>query len=168
MNYITVYEISENYFPFHSLIPFMLLFVFMFLLFKAIKLKAKGITSFVLAVGIVLTGFICISNVYDWFYTKNNIIKPYFEGEYLTVAGEVENFEALHFHGNGTESFEIDGITFNYSKSSVKYVGYNTESSAGGYIKGNGQNVRIRYMYDTVYDRNIILKLEIEQSKSNT
>ena len=80
----------------------------------------------------------------------------------------MENFEPLHFQGNGTESFEIDGIKFNYSKSSVEYVGYNTESSAGGYIKENGQNVRIGYMYDAVYDRNIILKLEIEQSRSNT
>lgn len=168
MNYITVYEISQNYFPSYGLIPLVLLLLFSFFLFKSIKLKAKGITTLVLAFGIVLTGFICVSNVYDWLYTKNNIIKPYFEGEYLTVVGEVENFEPLHFQGNGTESFEIDGIKFNYSKSSVEYVGYNTESSAGGYIKENGQNVRIGYMYDAVYDRNIILKLEIEQSRSNT
>ena len=82
MNYITVYEISQNYFPFYGLIPLVLLLLFSFFLFKSIKLKAKGITTLVLAFGIVLTGFICVSNVYDWLYTKNNIIKPYFEGEY--------------------------------------------------------------------------------------
>lgn len=161
MEYTTVYEIATTYFPMYYIIPFVLLLLFVFLFYKLKKLKIKNVLCVILPLVIVLMSFLCIACVYDYIDTQKNIIKPYFVGEYKTVSGVVEDFEPLPPNGNGSESFEVNGIKFDYSKSSIAYVGYNIESSAGGYINKNGQNVRIRYVYDDVYDRNLILKLEI-------
>lgn len=164
MNYTTVYEIPQNYFPYYGVIPLVLLFLFSFLLFKSIKLKIKNKIIFMLAFCVFFTGFLCVANVYNWFYTRNNIIKPYFQGQYLTANGYVEHFEPLPVHGNGTESFEVNGVRFTYSKSSISYIGYNIESSNGGFIKANGQSVKIRYIYDDVMDTNLILRLDVNES----
>lgn len=161
MEYTTVYEIATTYFPMYYIIPFVLLVLFVFLFYKLFKLKIKNALCVILPLTIVLMSFLCVACVYDYIDTQNKIIEPYFAGEYKTVAGVVENFDPLPQNGNGTESFEVNGIKFDYSKSSIAYVGYNIESSAGGYISKNGQNVRIKYIYDDVYDRNLILKLEI-------
>ena len=161
MEYTTVYEISATAFPVYYIIPFVLLLVFAFLFYKLIKLKIKNSLCVILPLVIALMSFLSIACVYDYIDTQNNIIKPYFDGEYKTVSGVVENFKPLPSKGNGTESFEVKGIEFIYSKSSIAYVGYNTEASDGGYIYENGQKVRIRYAYDKVYNRNLILKLEI-------
>lgn len=161
MEYTTVYEIATTYFPIYYIFPFVFLLLFAFLFYKLIKLKIKNALCVILPLAIALMSFLCIACVYDYIDTRNNIIKPYFDGEYKTVSGVVENFKPLPSKGNGTESFEVNGIEFEYSKSSIAYVGYNIESSAGGYINKNGQNVRLKYIYDDVYDRNLILKLEI-------
>ena len=161
MEYTTVYEIATTYFPMYYIIPFILLLLFVFLFYKLLKFKIKNALCVILPLAIVLMSILCVACVYDYIDTQNKIIEPYFAGEYKTVAGVVEKFESLPPKGNGTESFEVNGIKFDYSKSSIAYAGYNIESSAGGYINKNGQNVRIRYVYDDVYNRNLILKLEI-------
>ena len=48
-------------------------------------------------------------------------------------------------------------------KSSISYIGYNIESSDGGFIKGNGQRVKIRHIHDDVKDTNLILRLEVNE-----
>lgn len=168
MEYITVYEIEKIFFPYYSFIPLILLALFGVLYYKLLTLHIKNILCVVLPVSILFMLFLCIANVYGFVNIKTNIVEPYFNGEYLTVEGNVANFKPLASHGKGTESFEVNGIKFNYSKTSVEYIGYNKVSNEGGYIKRNNQKVRIRYIYDKTYDTNLILKLEISNNSGDS
>lgn len=117
-------------------------------------------------ISFLLCLIIFIASIYDFIDVKNNVVKPYFNGEYYFVEGSVTNFEPLAAHGNGTECFEVDGVKFSYSRAAIEYVGYNKVFGEGGYIRKNGQNARIRYFYDETYDRNIILKLDVLKNET--
>lgn len=163
MEYITVYEIENIVFPYMILIPLVLLIIFSFLSYKANKLKANIILSIILSIATVSMTALCVANIYEFKNLKTNVLDLYFNGNYQTVEGTIEEFEPLPLNGNGTESFTVNGINFRYSKSALSYVGYKTTAAEGGYITENGQKIRIRYIYDYTYDNNIILKLDIEK-----
>ena len=163
MEYITAYEIENNFFPYYILIPELLLIIFGFLAYKSIKLKYNKILSVLLSIITILSTTLCITSIYEFYNVKTNIVESYFAGEYLTVEGKIESFDPLSLNGNGTESFEVNGIEFRYSDSALNYIGYKTTSVEGGVITNNGQKVRIRYVYNDTYDMNIILKLDVEK-----
>ena len=163
MEYITVYEIKNMFFPYMIFIPLLLLIIFGFLSYKAHKLRANIILSVILSTATIFMTTLCVANIYVFNDLKTNIIDSYFNGNFQAVEGTVQEFEPLPLNGNGTESFTVNGIEFKYSKSALTYVGYKTTAAEGGYITKNGQKVRIRYIYDYIYDNNIILKLDIEK-----
>ena len=166
MEYITVYEIEKNFFPYFILIPLVLLVLFGTLYYYLLKFQIKNILNIFLPIGIIFMLFLSIANIYGFIDTKTNIVEPYFNDEYFTVEGSVTNFKPLALHENGTESFVVNGVKFNYSKAAIEYVGYNKVFDEGGYIKKNGQNVRIRYIHDKTYDINVILKLEVLKTEN--
>ena len=163
MEYITVYEIENNFFPYYILIPTLLLIVFGFLAYKSIKLKYNKFISVLLTIITIFSTTLCITSIYNYYNIKTNIVDSYFAGEYLTVEGTIENFDPLSLNENGTESFEVNGIEFRYSDSALDYIGYKSTLTECGVITNNGQKVRIRYVYNDTYDMNIVLKLDIEK-----
>ena len=66
----------------------------------------------------------------------------------------------MKLEGHSSESFTVNGIEFTYSRSAPAN-GYHLAKVDGGYIHGNGQKVRIHYIYCN--NIAIILKLEIKE-----
>ena len=90
----------------------------------------------------------------------NHTVVAYEQGDYEIVEGYVENFDPMPYSGHKHESFEINGIKFEYSDYSVQF-GYNNTKSHGGVITGNGQHLKIGYVeYSNSYYGNIIVYIE--------
>jgi len=86
-------------------------------------------------------------------------VVAYEEGNYQIVEGYVENFAPMPAAGRADESFEINGVEFSYCDYEMR-PGYNNAKSLGGVITGNGQHLKIGYVY---YDRtygNVIVYIE--------
>lgn len=79
--------------------------------------------------------------------------------ELKTVEGPIMNYSPESKEGHGYEEFTVQGVEFHYSHFEEGRSGYNQTSRYGGVIKPN-LYVKISYYYD--FDRNAILKLEIE------
>lgn len=73
------------------------------------------------------------------------IIVSYQAGDYETVEGPVAHFTPMPYEGHGLESFEIDGVYFEYSDYVIQQ-GYHNTRSHGGVISGDGQNLKIGYI----------------------
>ena len=85
------------------------------------------------------------------------IVGAYKTGNYLTVEGEVENFDPRPLTGHKDESFDIGDVHFFYSGLSP---GYRRSAATGGVITGDGQKLRIRYVpYRRGYG-NVIMYIE--------
>ena len=83
----------------------------------------------------------------------------YNKGNYETVEGYVENFDPMPYDGGKRESFEINGVKFVYSDYAT-VSGYHKAKSHGGVIKGDGQHLRIRYIYLDEQYGNVIMYIE--------
>ena len=92
-------------------------------------------------------------------YEFKETVIPYYRGEYQVVEGYVENFNPLSEGGREVESFEINGVKFSYSIYSIQ-MGYNKNKTHGGVITGDGQHLRIRYIYTGKNLGNVILYIE--------
>ena len=125
---------------------------------KDIKLNMEFVKSFCL-VGIVfavvfsLVVLIIQANMY------NKTVVAYSKGEYQIVEGYVENFNPMPYEGHARESFEINGVVFEYSDYKIQ-PGYNNTKSHGGVIKENGQHLKIGYVYLNQTHGNIIVYIE--------
>ena len=93
------------------------------------------------------------------FDMHKNIITAYRNGQYETAEGYVENFTPQPIHGHATEHFEIDGVQFVYSEHE-SLQGYNATYYKGGVVRGDGQQLRIRYIPYEPWDRNVIVQIE--------
>ena len=67
----------------------------------------------------------------------------------------------LKWRGHNVEYFYVNDVYFEYSNE-VGY-GYNKPMIYGGFIKENGQLVRIAYISDSTNNHNIIVKIEISE-----
>ena len=88
-----------------------------------------------------------------------NTVGAYKNGDYLIVEGYVENFTPMSNGGSKRESFDINGVYFEYSDADV-IQGYNTPRFHGGVIQGSGQYLKIGYVYYNSSYGNIIVKIE--------
>ena len=87
------------------------------------------------------------------------VIVPYARGEYEVVEGPVENFVPMPSVGHADETFDIDGVHFAYSDNNVT-VGYRNTRVKGGVVRGNGQYLRVGYVYYNESYGNIIVYIE--------
>ena len=79
------------------------------------------------------------------------VIQAYKQGNYKNVEGYVEN---LHQHPVvekirkiwKKKSFDIKGVHFSYGDKFIKKFGYHRPSTQGGYIKKDGQYLKIGYI----------------------
>lgn len=89
----------------------------------------------------------------------DRVIGAYQRGEYQTVEGYVENFDPMPYEGHAEESFEINGVKFFYSDYSIQ-PGYRNAKSHGGVITGDGQHLKIGYVYLDESYGNVIVYIE--------
>ncbi len=98
-------------------------------------------TLFILTAAGILLLIALIGNLYD-------IISPiihYYSGDYKIVEGYVENFVPCPFSGHAMETFSINGVEFSYADDVIK-PGYRKTYYHGGYVRGNGQHLKIGYV----------------------
>jgi hypothetical protein len=112
--------------------------------------------------GFVLLSFFSIFNFIifiiltpSYFYNYYNTMKIYHNKEFQIIEGNVQNFKEISYK---SESFEVDGIKFEYSNAVFNFIGYRKTKFYGGEIDNN-KYVKIGYI--TKNDVNVILKLEI-------
>ena len=79
------------------------------------------------------------------------VIQAYKQGNYKNVEGYVENFVPASSGGEDQEdmeeeSFDIKGVHFSYGDKFIKKFGYHRPSTQGGYIKKDGQYLKIGYI----------------------
>jgi len=151
---------------FGQLIPFILLiFIFLFPRIMRKYVEATNVTVnmryvhifcryafvFVLVLALVTTAFQI--NMY------NKTVGAYRKGDYKIAEGYVENFVPMPYAGRADESFEINGVKFSYCDYEMR-PGYNNAKSHGGVITGNGQHLKIGYVYDDRTYGNVIVYIE--------
>ena len=114
-------------------------FGFIFLLLFFLDLSVKNI-------------FISLEKMYIW--------KVYLSEKYDVIQGEVSNFEAGDDMGRYKESFYINGVFFYYRNKELR-TGYNVAKCDGGVISGDGQLLKIYYVYSPFYKKgNHIVRIE--------
>lgn len=89
----------------------------------------------------------------------HKVIIPYANGQYEIVEGYVHNFIPMPPEGHSLEMFDIGDIHFEYSDNLVS-VGYNKTKTNGGIIRGNGQYLKVGYVYYNESYGNIIVYIE--------
>ena len=163
-----LYEATGN-FDFSFFIPvIMLVFIVVFPLIIKLKYKNNDKIDIVLTMRIVKLFCACVGlavvlisvivalaqyNMY------RKTVGAYNRGEYKIVEGYVENFDPMPYSGHANESFEINGVKFEYSDYNI-VQGYNKTKSHGGVITHNGQHLKIGYVYCGNSYGNIIVYIE--------
>ena len=99
-----------------------------------------------------------ITIIFEIDMTKKTV-GAYKRGDYQIVEGYVENFHPMPYGGHSQESFEINGVLFSYSDFNSQQ-GYNKAKSHGGVITGDGQHLKIGYVYYGGTYGNIIIYIE--------
>lgn len=124
-----------------------------------VKIDYKAVKMFCLCGGAFVTALliICWASHLSMY---NKIVGAYNSGQYEVVEGYVENFVPMPYEGRGNkESFEINGVEFSYSDYESQQ-GYNNAKSHGGVVEGNGQHLKIGYIYYNKTYGNIIVYIE--------
>ena len=86
-------------------------------------------------------------------------VKQYYEeGEYLEIEGKTEKY----FCTEGMAQFYVNGVKFQYRRADVGEHFWDDNDK----IKGDGQNVRIRYFIDEADGSGIILKIDISEKEA--
>lgn len=117
--------------------------------YKVVKIFCACAFSFVF----ILSAIAGLSQIYMY----KNVVGAYKSGDYKIVEGYVENFIPMPYEGHSDESFEINGVKFAYSDYAIQ-SGYNNAKSHGGVIEGDGQHLKIGYVFHN--NQNIIVYIE--------
>ena len=146
-----------------TVIPFvMVLLIARFLIREAREIRSKKTTKghrvnlFICSFGLVLSLLVCGIVITSQINMYQNIVVAYEEGRYMTVEGYVEDFTPMPAEGHAHETFQINGVLFDYSDNTA-LQGYNNTKVYGGVISSNGQHLKIRYIYYEPWDCNVIV-----------
>ena len=123
---------------------------------SAIK-RIPRYTGFLLAGVFVSLGACFILHGQLEMYRK--VIVPYAHGQYEIAEGYVQNFVPMPREGHSNEMFDINGVHFEYSDNNI-IVGYHHTKVRGGVIRGNGQYLKVGYVYFNETYGNIIVYIE--------
>lgn len=161
-----LYEVSPSFSLEFLIIPaILLIFVCLFPLILKKTAEEKGTP--IPKEGLIFIRVFCLCGALFVFFLSavafifqfnmyNKIVGAYNRGEYRTVEGYVENFHPMR---KSYETFDINGVEFSYSDYNL-HKGYNNTKSHGGVITGDGQHLKIRYVYFNETSGNIILYIE--------
>lgn len=151
---------NSTYIPFIVLFGFLLFFIKEIIAIRLEKsLRGHWVSICILPLVLIIIIAVCGITVSTQIDMYNNIAVVYREGQYETVEGYVENFVPMPYEGHAQESFEINGVYFEYSDYS-SLPGYHNAKSHGGVIIGDGQHLNIRYIYYEPRDCNVIVYIE--------
>ncbi len=156
-----LYEASNFTMQVHWVVPFAILGIIGLLLLLFAK---KPFFKLLSAVCLI----ICAVAAFQFINGYMNIIYTYNQEEYETVEGYVENFVPASDGGEDKEdleeeSFDIKGVHFSYGDRFIKKFGYHLPSTQGGFIKRDGQYMKIGYI--ETKKGNVIVKIEERQNK---
>lgn len=148
------------------LIPFIVAAGFLFFFVREIKAircekTAKGhrVNLCIFFIGLALGFVVCVIEIVSQIDMYQNIVAAYHNGQYATVEGYVEDFVPMPAEGHAHETFQINGVAFDYSDNTA-LQGYNKPKVHGGVISGDGQHLKIRYIYYAHWDCNVIVYIE--------
>jgi hypothetical protein len=112
------------------------------------KKQGKRYGLFVFAFAFIIALTVAISQILF------NYTEDIYHNKYSSVQGAIENF---NFEGQN-EMFDVNGIHFEYNKNDLMNYGFNNSNDDN--IE-SGMFVRIKYYNNK--DKNLILKLDIQQ-----
>ena len=160
-----LYEITYRM-DWKVLIPFAVLLGFLCFLIPKIRkirreksFKGHKADIFFCSIGVLVSLTVCSISVASQIDMYQDIVAAYEDGRYQTVEGYVEDFIPMPPEGHAHESFQINGVCFDYSENTA-LQGYNKTKENGGVISGNGQHLKIRYIYYKPWDTNVIVYIE--------
>ena len=160
-----LYEVSYRL-DWGTVIPFVMVLGILFLFVGEIRtirrkktIKGHKLNLFIFSFGLVLTLLVCGIVIASQLDMYQNIVVAYNDRKYATVEGYVEDFIPMPAEGHAHETFQINGIEFDYSDNTA-LQGYNNTKVFGGVISGNGQHLRVRYIYYEPWDCNVIVYIE--------
>lgn len=120
--------------------------------------KADTVFALIIAILFTLASGMVTDTIIGNIKLKAFIIDTYQKGNALTVEGEIENFHPMPEDLHDTESFTVDGVEFYYGSHNQEYF-YSKCAFEGGYIKHNGQKVKLWYV---VYnEENYIVRVDL-------
>ena len=165
-----LYEISPDFsyrfLIIPSIIALLLLFYFPFCIKHRFERKNMELTTRIklFYAGAILFGILSDMAITAGYYALiraeyDRTVVPYYNGEYEMVEGFVENFDSKSDVDGNREGFEIGGVKFFYQDDPFQ-IGYHTTKDNNGVITGDGQHLRIRYIYLGKNYGNIILYIE--------
>ncbi len=117
-----------------------------------------GIATGIVVLIIYLT--ILYGSLSNYYKTKSQ----YDSRNYNIVAGYVSKFNPMPVTGHANEQFNVDNVHFAFSDYDLSDYGYNNARSHGGVIK---DSLFVKIIYVSYGEKNIILKLEVEQNDKN-
>lgn len=164
MEYVTVYEISENYFPWHTVFFSICCIFSVYGFIRCFKehINTKKVFSgdlvgsifFILLIAI--TFILAYSSHLSGGSFKGEDAQKYYSGEYFEVTGVVEQYQNIN---DSKESFCVNGIVFNYS---TRYdMQWEKFQDYDNVIYKDGQKLKIRYILDENDDPEIVYVGEI-------
>ena len=119
-----------------------------------VNLKIVKKICYCMALYVVLTEIISMYMLFDM-YRKT--VMAYRDGDYQIVEGYVENFDPMPYGVHKDETFDIEGVKFQYSDFRILF-GYHNAKSHEGVINGKGQYLIIGYV--RYKGENIIVYIE--------
>ena len=156
-----LYEASNFTIQVHWVVPFAILGIIGLLLILFAK---KPFFKLLSAVCLVICAIAALRFAFGYM----QIIHTYKQGNYKSIEGYVENFVPASSGGEDQEdmeqeSFDIKGVHFSYGDRFIKKFGYHQPSTQGGFIKKDGQYMRIVYIETD--NGNVIVKIEKRQKR---
>ena len=148
-----LYELAPK-FEISFLIPIaMFIFIPIFFVVISRTYKSKAI-AIICLLAFVLVALVFVFWLSDYINTYNKIYDAYESEKHETVEGYIEDY----YCGRDGERFKINGVEFSYNDFGIQ-PGYNNTNEHGGVINGDGQHLKIGYVFVEGYG-NIIVYIE--------
>lgn len=128
---------------------------------KELTIRSKRTTKLFQMIGLLFAGAFLIMMISENIDLYKTTVGAYRSGNYETVEGYVDSFIPMAKGGHSRESFEIDGVHFEYSENLIPSA-YSKAKSNGGVIRGNGQYLKIGYIFHPTYGNVIVYIEEID------
>lgn len=160
LTYQTVFEVTDK-----SIVDIMMfiptiLLAFFIVIYVVNRNRPEAQKGMVLWFSlIVVTSIVSIITIFATLKSRLKTRNDFYNKSYSIVEGKVENFDPMPAEGHKSESFDLQGIHFEYSDYNPSYS-FNNSASHGGPIWGDGQELRIGYVQEN--RKNYILKIEVK------
>ena len=147
MNASVYYDILEENYVLREFVPFLVLSIFIFIgLVMSVYLVKERAWATLRRRSFLMLMFLVLPSVFLGFlvFERNQCLEWARNGNFSIVEGTVTKFKPMPYSGHQMESFEVDGIRFEYSDFNLNSGGFNNTTSHGGPIR-EGLSVRIAY-----------------------